>query len=200
MVDIGDTLAPKSEQMDAIDLLSGPRIFTVARVAGGDDEQPINIHLAEFPRPWRPGVTMRRLLFKLWGGKGQEYVGRQVELYNDESVRFGPDQTGGIRIRSLSHIGTKPVTVTLPASKGKYGKWTVQPLTERSVKEPDVLGNLWRKISAAGIPKDQAKEFMEGAIGHELTKAADVTEAEAQEVTDNFDALLAAWITDGGAA
>ena len=138
-LEIGGTLAPKSEQMDAIDLVTGPRIFTITDITGGTDEQPINVHLDGFPRPWRPGVTMRRLMFKAWGGqRWREYIGRQVELYNDESVRFGPDQTGGIRIRSLSHIGNESVTHTLPISKTKYGKFTVQPLTERSVKEPTV--------------------------------------------------------------
>ena len=159
--DIGETLAPKSDQLDAIDLLSGSRIFTVTDVTKGNAEQPVQIHLAEFPRPWRPGVTMRRLLFKLWGGQGSEYVGRQVELYNDETVTFGPDRTGGIRIRAMSHIGNKARTETLPISRGKYGKFTVQPLADPAPAAPtpepltdamiacatdvDQLGNWWRQ-------------------------------------------------------
>lgn len=134
--DISDTLAPKSDQLDAIDLLSGPRVLTVTDVTQGNAEQPVQIHFAEFPRPWRPGVTMRRLIFKLWGGKGSEYVGRKFELYNDESVTFGNDRTGGIRIRSMSHIGPKSRTETLPTSRGKYGKFTVQPLADAAPETP----------------------------------------------------------------
>ena len=135
-MDISDTLAPKSDQLDAIDLLSGPRVFTVSDVTQGNAEQPVQIHLAEFPRPWRPGVTMRRLIFKMWGGQGKEYVGRKVELYNDETVTFGNDRTGGIRIRSMSHIGPKARTETLPSSRGKYGKFTVQPLPDEQPQQP----------------------------------------------------------------
>lgn len=194
-MDISDTLASKSDQLDAVDLLGAPRTFTITEVSRGSDEQPVQIRLAEFPRVWRPGKSMRRVLAAIHGTDAQKWVGVRLTLYCDEAVRFGGEAVGGTRISHISGI-TKARTVPLITGKGKSGSWTVQPLTERSVKEPDVLGNLWRKISAAGIPKEQAKGFMEGAIGHELTKAADVTEAEAQEVTDNFDALLAAWMTD----
>jgi hypothetical protein len=60
--DISDTLAPTSDQLDAVDLLGGPRTFTVAKVTKGNPEQPVQIHLAEFPRVWRPGKSMRRVL------------------------------------------------------------------------------------------------------------------------------------------
>lgn len=49
-LDISDTLAPNSDQLDAVDLLSGPRIFTVASASRGNAEQPVNVHLVEFPR------------------------------------------------------------------------------------------------------------------------------------------------------
>ena len=60
MTDISDTLAPNSDQLDAIDLLGGPRTFTIADVSRGSDEQPVQIALAEFPRPWRPGEGRAR--------------------------------------------------------------------------------------------------------------------------------------------
>lgn len=135
-MNIEDTLAPKSDQLDAIDLLSGSRVFTVVDVSKGSVEQPVQIHFAELSRPWRPGVTMRRLVFKLWGGEGREYVGRRVELYNDEAVTFGTERTGGIRIRSMSDIGPKARTETLPVSRGRYGKFTVQPLPDSPPPAP----------------------------------------------------------------
>jgi hypothetical protein len=156
-MDISDTLAPKSDQLDAIDLLSGPRVFTVTDVTKGSAEQPVQIHLAEFSRPWRPGVTMRRLIFKMWGGQGREYVGRRVELYNDETVTFGNDRTGGIRIRSMSHIGNQARTETLPISRGKYGKFTVQPLPD-AAPEPttaDRIASL--RAEWAGADEDRRK-------------------------------------------
>lgn len=103
--DIGDTLAPKSEQLDAVDLADGPRVFTITecRTTKGQ-EQPTTIRFAEFPRPWKPGKNQRRVLAFCWGGKGALYVGRRVELYCDMNVLYAGEKVGGIRIRALSHI------------------------------------------------------------------------------------------------
>ena len=103
-MDISDTLAPNSDQLDAIDLVNGPRTFTVTEVSKGSAEQPVNVHLAEFPRVWRPGKSMRRVLAACWGTDAHQWVGRRVTLYCDENVRFGNDVVGGTRISHLSHI------------------------------------------------------------------------------------------------
>jgi hypothetical protein len=128
-VDISQMLVGKSDQLDNVDLISGPRDFTITGISGGTAEQPLNITVAEFPRPWRPGLTMRRLLAALWGVDATVYVGRRVRLYRDAEVRFGNDKPGGTRISHASHID-KRVTVTLPTSKGKVGMFSVEPLPE----------------------------------------------------------------------
>jgi hypothetical protein len=50
-VDISDSIIPKSDQLNAEDLLSGPRTVTVAEVRKGTPEQPVEIHLVGVPRP-----------------------------------------------------------------------------------------------------------------------------------------------------
>lgn len=122
-------LIGKSDQLDNVDLLSGPRDFTITEVAKGPADQPLSITLAEFPRPWRPGLTMRRLLAAIWGPDASVYVGRRVRLYRDPDVSFGTDKTGGTRISHASHLD-KRVTVSLPKSKGKFGAFTVEPLPD----------------------------------------------------------------------
>jgi len=126
-MDISDTLAPASDQLDAVDLLGGPRTFTISDVKRGKTEQPVEIHLAEFPRVWRPGKSMRRVLAACWGTDASVYVGRSVTLYCDESVTFGPDVVGGTRISHLSHID-KPRRIPLMVKRGKSATFTVQPL------------------------------------------------------------------------
>src|SRR5919205_2490850 len=128
-MDISDTLAPKSDQLDAVDLLSGDRTFTIERVSRNNDEQPINIHLAEFPRPWRPGLSMRRVLVAAWGSDASAYVGRRVTLYCDPDVQFGGAAVGGTRIRALSHID-KPKQIPLLVKRGKSAIFVVQPLPD----------------------------------------------------------------------
>jgi hypothetical protein len=130
-MDISDTLAPNSDQLDAVDLLSGPRTFTIESVSKGDVEQPVQIHLAEFPRAWRPGKSMRRVLVAAWGPEASTYVGRRVTLYCDPDVKFGGEKVGGTRISHMTDLkGNKPLSVPLLISRGKSAMFTVQPLTE----------------------------------------------------------------------
>ena len=117
-VDISDTLAPKSDQLDAVDLLGGPQTFTITKVTKGNAEQPIDIHLAEFPRVWRPGKSMRRVLAACWGTDASLWTDRRVTLYCDESVMFGSDVVGGTRISHLSHID-KAKKIPLLVKRGK---------------------------------------------------------------------------------
>ncbi len=133
-MDITDTLAPKSEQLDAVDLLSGPRVFTIKSVSGGSTEQPVNVHLVEFDRPWRPGVSMRRVLATCWGVETSAWIGRRVELFCDPAVRFGSDAVGGTRISRLSHID-KTKKIPLLIARGKSATYTVEPLAEPTTDE-----------------------------------------------------------------
>lgn len=134
-MDLSSTLEPKSDQLDAVDLASGSRIFTITKVTKGNAEQPANIHLAEFPRVWRPGKNMRRVLAGCWGKETDEWPpGAQVELYCDETVVFAGVAVGGIRISRVSHIdGRKKIPLIL--TKGKSVVWTVDPLPQRTTAQ-----------------------------------------------------------------
>jgi hypothetical protein len=127
--DMSETIAPKSDQLDAVDLLGGDRTFTIERISRNNDEQPFNFHLAEFPRPWRPNLSMRRVLMACWGKDAATYVGRRVTLYCDPDVEFGGAAVGGTRIRALSHID-KPKQVPLLVKRGKSKVYVVQPLKD----------------------------------------------------------------------
>ena len=127
-MDITDTLAPQSDQLDAVDLVQGPRTFTVERVnvkKGAD--QPVDVHLIGFPRVWRPGKNMRRVLGELWGTDSAAWTGRSVTLYCDPTVRFGGETVGGIRISHMSHIDG-PKKATIIPTRGKSAQWPVKPL------------------------------------------------------------------------
>lgn len=149
-MDISDTLAPKSDQLDAVDLLGGPpRIFTVSGVSRGNSEQPVQIALVEFDRVWRPGKSMRRVLAHCWGSDASQWVGRQVELFCDTEVVFGGEKVGGTRISRLSHID-KPTSVPIIIKKGRSGGYKVAPLPAPAAVTTPIdpriaaLGNEWR--------------------------------------------------------
>ena len=128
-MDLTESIAPKSDQLDAVDLVSGPRTFTIERVTRGNAEQPFNFHLAEFPRVWRPGKSMRRVIVAAWGPDATKYAGQRVTLYCDPTVMFGGEQVGGTRISHMSGID-KPLRVPLLVKRGKSAMFTVQPLVE----------------------------------------------------------------------
>ncbi len=128
-MDLTESIAPTSDQLDAVDLLAGPRTFTITGVSKGNPEQPVNFQLAEFPRVWRPGKSMRRVLVACWGPDASTYVGRRVTLYCDPDVQFGGEKVGGTRISHLSNLD-KPKAVPLLIKRGKSSTFTVRPLTE----------------------------------------------------------------------
>lgn len=129
-MDLTDSLAPKSDQLNADDLLAGPRTVTVDKVTPGSTEQPVNINLVEFPgRPFRPSKSMRRVLVKAWGPDAAKYVGRRMTLYTDPTVRFGGQEVGGIRVSHVSHI-EKRVPTNLTVTRGRRAIWNVDPLPD----------------------------------------------------------------------
>lgn len=137
MPDISETLAPTSDQLDAVDLMGQPpRIFTVTKVdVKPNAEQPVSVHLAEFPRVWRPGKSMRRVLAYCWGKESDGWTGKRVELYCDERVMFGAEAVGGTRISRLSHIDG-PKSVPLIVKRGKSATYKVDPLPDAAANAP----------------------------------------------------------------
>lgn len=137
-MDISDTLAPNSDQMDAIDLVAtGPRTFTIEKVTKGNPDQPINVKLVEFDRPWRPGKSMRRVLAAIWTPESSTWIGKRLTLWCDPEVTFGRDKTGGVRIKAMSHID-KPQSVLLLVTRGKTMQYTVQPLADEPKPTPSL--------------------------------------------------------------
>lgn len=127
-MDLSKSIEPKSDQQNYDDLIAGPRTVTVSEVRAGSAEQPVEIHLVEFPgRPYKPSKSMRRVLVKAWGPDSSVYAGRRLTLVGDPSVKFGGQQVGGIKIGALSGLDG-PLTVSLTATRGKRAPHTVQPL------------------------------------------------------------------------
>lgn len=129
-MDLTESIAPKSDQLNAEDLLTGPRTVTVEKVTKGSIEQPVNIHLVGLPgRPFKPSKTVRRILVAAWGADASTYTGRRMTLFRDPAVRFGGQDVGGIRVSHLSHIN-KRLTLALTVTRGKRAPYVVEPLPD----------------------------------------------------------------------
>lgn len=166
--DISTTTAPRSDQQNFDDYVAGPRIVTITEVKRGTEEQPVEVHLAEFPgRPFKPAKSMRRVLVQAWGPDASQYAGRRMELVGDPTVKFGGAVVGGVRIARLSHI-EKPMTMALTVSKGKRAPYVIKPLPD-APQTPDYLADakaaqtldewrqVWQRAHDAGHLTDALK-------------------------------------------
>lgn len=148
-MDITKTTEPKSDQINYDDVATRTVTVTVTEVKAGSKEQPVDVHLVEFPgRPFRPSKSMRRVLIAAWGPEASNYVGRRMILYGDPTVKFGGIEVGGIRISHLSDI-PEALSVGLTVTRGKRAPFIVQPL------DGDVSGRDWlAELAVTGDDKE----------------------------------------------
>ena len=78
-MDISDSLAANSAQQNYDEYLAGPKTVTVEKVTRGSSEQPVDVHLVEFPgKPFKPAKSVRRVLAAAWGTDASAWAGRQI--------------------------------------------------------------------------------------------------------------------------
>ncbi len=159
MIDMANTIVPKSDQQNADDYISGPRTITITKVSAneGSSEQPISVWFeGDNGKPWKPCKSSRRVLVTIWGRDAAAYVGRSLTLYRDPSVTWAGMAVGGIRISHMSNIDEK-VTMALTASKQVRKPFTVLPLvaekqTQRETSPIDAYAiELQQKIGTDGL-------------------------------------------------
>jgi hypothetical protein len=129
MNDMSKVITPKSDQMNADDLISGPRTITITEVdIRPGTEQPVSIFFeGDENKPYKPCKSMSRVFVSAWGPDAKAYIGRSVTLYRDPKVKWGGMEIGGIRISHMSHI-ERDLAMTLTATKGKWTPYKVKPL------------------------------------------------------------------------
>jgi hypothetical protein len=135
--DIQAGIAPRSDQVNADDLIAGPLTVTItgARLVA-DKDQPWHIDLAEFKdRPFKPCLTMRRLMSKVLGKVPKRWIGEKMTLYRDPQVKYKQDTVGGARISHFSAL-TEPETVRLTDKRGSKMDWVVCPIESEPPAPP----------------------------------------------------------------
>lgn len=127
-IDVSHTIVPKSDQLNADDMITGPILFTIQDIKlTQDPNQPIIVGIDGGKQPYKPCKSMRRVLIKLWGKNANTWVGRSLVLYCDPNVKFGKEKVGGIRISHMSQInGTQKMMLT--TSRMRRSEFTVTEL------------------------------------------------------------------------
>ena len=149
-MDMSKTIIPKSDQLNADDLIAGPRTVTITGVRGTETaEQPVAINFqGDDGKPYKPCKSMRRVMVHVWGPDAKAYVGRSMTLYCDSNVVFGGMKVGGIRISHMSHMNG-PQTMALTATRAKRAPFTVQPLVAEQPQQAVDVDAMVAKYAAA---------------------------------------------------
>ena len=127
--DMTKTAKAKTDQLNFDDLGTKSITVKITGIKGNDaEDQPVSLNYeGDNGKPYKPCLSMRRVLINVWGGDGQKYVGKSLTLYGDPEVTFGKIKVGGIRISHMSDI-TSEKSVPLTATRARKMLFTVQPL------------------------------------------------------------------------
>lgn len=187
MIDLSKTITPKSDQLNADDLIAGDRVITIREVRIlRDINQPVAIFYdGDEGKPYKPCKSMRRVLVMLWGPDGQTYIGRSLCLFRDKTVNFGGVEVGGIRISKMSNIPSEQ-KLSLTVSKSKKSTVTIAPLAIKEPKktEGDIVKDIKARMDAIA-----EKEALTAALNWSLAKYKDSPEI-IREVTAYYNTLL----------
>ena len=139
MTDVTQAIAPKSDQLNADDLIN-PRTIRITEVkVQATPEQPIWINFeGDTGRPWKPCKTSARCLASIWGTQSAQWIGMSCTIYNDPTVTWGGAAVGGIRVSHMEGIDS-PRTLQLTKTRGKKGAVIIQPLTIKPRVEVSAL-------------------------------------------------------------
>ena len=186
MIDIEnlrDTIAPKSDQLNADDLVgSTKKIITVTNVKRtGSAQQPIAVEYEGAKgKPFKPCLTMRKILLALWTDDGHNWIGKSMKLYRDDSVVWAGEKTGGVRISHMSGI-TKQERIMLQVAKGKRKEFVIDvlpsyPDADFAEKSPQwiaaikaekiTLEEVIQKASVTGVLTREQIEILKGAVNN----------------------------------
>lgn len=99
-------IEPKSDQLNADDLIGSNRIIKITRVVVTDAaQQACSVYFeGDNGKPWKPCKGSGRVLVHAWGEDPKNFVGKYVEIYRDPEAIYAGKKVGGIRVRALSDI------------------------------------------------------------------------------------------------
>lgn len=158
MNDMKATIIPKSDQLNADDLLSGPITIKISAVTvHGGQEQPVSVsYEGDNGKPYKPCKSMCRVLVGAWGADSALYVGRSLTLYCDPKVKWGGMEVGGIRISHMTNI-EDTMTMALTVTRANKKPFIVHPLVNQAFDYDAALDAMrgavsWAQVVSAYAP------------------------------------------------
>ncbi|WP_275878078.1 hypothetical protein [Komagataeibacter oboediens] len=188
------TIAAKSDQLNADDLIGAPMTLTITRVTKGAPDQPVHIfYEGGGKKSFRPCKSMRRVLANIWGPDGTSYVGRSLVVFRDPDVKYGGESVGGVRISHMSGINGTTQT-SLIVTRGRRSLYTVQPLrvdvqTPQERQEDNEESTAQQEADTLAERVRSAQEAADRAI-NAMNTAADMKALEKINLSERYKNLI----------
>jgi hypothetical protein len=184
MSDMRATIIPKSDQLNADDLIGRDMTIKITGVdIKGGQEQPVSIHFeGDNGKPYKACKSMCRVMVSAWGADSKKYVGRSMTLYRDAKVKWGGLEVGGIRISHMSDI-PEDMTMALTVTRANKKPFTVRPISGKKAPKPLAPAALKRAL----------QEFADKGIDEQKLRAhfgKEPAEATKEEFNDAWAALV----------
>jgi hypothetical protein len=147
--DFGNTLAAKSDQLNALDL-GGDRVIRIRDARLSDSkEQPLWIYFdGDDGRPWKPSLGMRRIIAECWGTKKNDLIGKYIKIFCDPAAKWSGKEVGGIRIKAMSDIPASGHKTLHREARAKTVPYFVAHLERPTYPEDQFLSAFDAMVSA----------------------------------------------------
>jgi hypothetical protein len=194
-LNVTKAMSAKSDQLNADDLIAGPRVIRIRDVQDRGGEQPIWIFFdGDDNKPWKPSKTALRTLAAIWGEDAMKWVGMHCEIYNDEAVTWAGQAVGGIRVSKMEGLSSARV-LKLTKTRGKKAAVTIEPLVIAAENKTDkIRQRLYAVVNGeVDLTLDEAWAKIPDDVKQELgddffDKLVDMQNAKTQAEKENPDA------------
>lgn len=170
-MDLSKTIIPKSDQLNADDLITGSKTIKIRDIKGGSDEaQPVSLYFyGDDNKPFKPCKSVRRILVQIWGADGLQYIGRRLTIYRDDSVKWAGVEIGGIRVSHASHI-IENTRVLVTTAKNNRKPMTIEVLSPVIIQDlekakkalKDGKTTIEKILEMYDVNNEQLKELQDG--------------------------------------
>ena len=177
-----DTIKTKSDQLNADDFIGKDTLqITITKVECKESQdQPVSIHYdGDNGKPFKPCLTMRKVIAHAWGADESAFIGRSLLLYRDPDVKWAGEAVGGIRIKAMSDISEK-LRVALQVSKMK-----------RQIIEIEKL-----EVSKTETKRERAEQFVQDVLDGKKEKSEKAMNMLKSDFPDLYEKLEPSEVTD----
>lgn len=184
-MDLSHTIVPKSDQLNADDLIAGNITIKVTDIKASDSpDQPVIIHYEnDNGRPYKPCKSMRRVLIQAWGANGKQWIGKSMTLYRDPDVKFGGQAVGGIRISHLSDID-RDMNFMLTVTRARRAAYSVKKLVVDKVATGNPAPDFDAIFDRIVTSIKEGRNTLEKTVQYLADNGVTLTDDQKKKITD----------------